>query len=148
MEDLAFYNQGYKALCLLITILACVVMNRLLSRGPLGIGSVPVCVVCVVCCVACGVCVCLPICLSVYLSMSLCVPSCVCPRVVQKLWGRWRGTEGAEATGAGAGDRGGGSYGDGGGGPRVRKLRGRGTEGAEATGTLVIDSHPHVQVWL
>ena len=81
MEDLAFYNQGYKALCLLITILASVVMNRLLSRGPLGIGSVPVCV-CGVCCVLCGVwcvCVCLPICLSVYLSMSLCV--CVCPRV-------------------------------------------------------------------
>ena len=77
MEDLAFYNQGYKALCLLITILASVVMNRLLSRGPLGIGSVPVCVVCVVCCVACGVCVC--VCLSVSLSMSLCV--CVCPRV-------------------------------------------------------------------
>ena len=39
MEDLALYNQGYKALSLLITILASVVMNRLLSRGPLGIGS-------------------------------------------------------------------------------------------------------------
>ena len=43
MEDLALYNQGYKALSLLITILASVVMNRLLSRGPLGIGSVRVC---------------------------------------------------------------------------------------------------------
>ena len=50
MEDLAFYNQGYKALSLLITILASVVMNRLLSRGPLGIGSVRVCVcACIVC---------------------------------------------------------------------------------------------------
>ena len=38
------YNQGYKALSLLITILASVAMNRLLSRGPLGIGSVRVCV--------------------------------------------------------------------------------------------------------
>ena len=44
MEDLALYNQGYKALSLLITILASVAMNRLLSRGPLGIGSVRVCV--------------------------------------------------------------------------------------------------------
>ena len=113
MEDLAFYNQGYKALSLLITILASVVMNRLLSRGPLGIGSVPVCVVCVVCCVACGVCVC--VCLSVSLSICLCL--CVCPRVCALVWCR--------------------SYGGGGGGPRVRKLRvlGRGTEGAEATGT-------------
>ena len=60
MEDLAFYNQGYKALSLLITILASVVMNRLLSRGPLGIGSVRVCIcVCVrVCVCVCGVCVC------------------------------------------------------------------------------------------
>ena len=55
MEDLAFYNQGYKALSLLITTLASVVMNRLLSRGPLGIGSVRVCVcVCVRVCVVCA----------------------------------------------------------------------------------------------
>ena len=65
--DLAFYNQGYKALSLLITILASVVMNRLLSRGPLGIGSVRVrvCVcVCVFVCVVfvcvCGSGVCVP----------------------------------------------------------------------------------------
>ena len=60
MEDLALYNLGYKALSLLITILASVVMNRLLSRGPLGIGSVRVCVcVCVCACVCvCVVCVC------------------------------------------------------------------------------------------
>ena len=44
------YNQGYKALSLLITILASVAMNRLLSRGPLGIGSVRVCAcACIVC---------------------------------------------------------------------------------------------------
>ena len=55
MEDLALYNQVYKALSLLITILASVVMNRLLSRGPLGIGSVRVCVC--VCVFVCGVCV-------------------------------------------------------------------------------------------
>ena len=59
MEDLAFYNQGYKARCLLITILASVVMNRLLSRGPLGIGSVRVCVcVCACVCVYVRACVC------------------------------------------------------------------------------------------
>ena len=57
--------------CLLITILARVDVNRLLSRGPLGIGSVPVCV-----------CVCLPICLSVYVSVCLCVPR-VCALVAQ-----------------------------------------------------------------
>ena len=34
------YNQGYKALSLLITILARVVMNRLLTRDALGLGSV------------------------------------------------------------------------------------------------------------
>ena len=39
MEDLAFYNQGCKALSLLITILANVVIFRLLSRDALGIGS-------------------------------------------------------------------------------------------------------------
>ena len=50
MEDFALYNQGYKALSLLITILASVAMNRLLSRGPLGIGSVGVCAcACIVC---------------------------------------------------------------------------------------------------
>ena len=42
MEDLALYNQGYKALSLLITILASVVMNRLLTREALGLGSVRV----------------------------------------------------------------------------------------------------------
>ena len=36
VEDLAFYNQGYKALCLLITILASVVMNRLLREERRG----------------------------------------------------------------------------------------------------------------
>ena len=44
MEDLAFYNQGCKALSLLITILANVVIFRLLTRDALGIGSVCVCV--------------------------------------------------------------------------------------------------------
>ena len=39
MEDLAFYNQGCKALSLLITILANVVIFRLLTRDVLGIGS-------------------------------------------------------------------------------------------------------------
>ena len=67
MEDFALYNQGYKALSLLITILASVVMNRLLSRGPLGIGSVRVCV-CVFVCVWCVrvwewcVCMCMSVC--------------------------------------------------------------------------------------
>ena len=51
------YNLGYKALSLLITILASVVMNRLLSRGPLGIGSVRVCV-CVCACVFVCACIC------------------------------------------------------------------------------------------
>ena len=41
MEDLALYNQGYKALSLLITILASVAMNRLLSRGPRESGNRP-----------------------------------------------------------------------------------------------------------
>ena len=58
MEDLATYNHGRKAVSLLITILASVVMNRLLSRGPLGIGSVRVCVCACVCLCVCGVCVC------------------------------------------------------------------------------------------
>ena len=44
MEDLAFYNQGCKALSLLITIFAKVVIYRLLTFGPLGILSVCVCV--------------------------------------------------------------------------------------------------------
>ena len=39
MEDLALYNQGYKALSLLITILASVVIFRLLTRDALGLGS-------------------------------------------------------------------------------------------------------------
>ena len=39
MEDLAFYNQGCKALSLLITIFANVVIYRLLTRDALGIGS-------------------------------------------------------------------------------------------------------------
>ena len=63
MEDFALYNQGYKALSLLITILASVVMNRLLSRGPLGIGSVRVCgcvYACVRVCVYVFECVCVP----------------------------------------------------------------------------------------
>ena len=85
MEDLAFYSQGYKALCLLITILASVVMNRLLSRGPLGIGSVPVCVC--VWCVLCGVwCVC--VCLSVSLSICLCLCVSVCALVCVPSWPR------------------------------------------------------------
>ena len=41
MEDFALYNQGYKALSLLITILASVLMNRLLSRGPRESGNRP-----------------------------------------------------------------------------------------------------------
>ena len=41
MEDFALYNQGYKALSLLITILASAVMNRLLSRGPRESGNRP-----------------------------------------------------------------------------------------------------------
>ena len=69
MEDLALYNQGYKALSLLITILASVVMNRLLSRGPLGIGSVRVCVCVCACACVCGVCVC---------GSGVCVCVCVC----------------------------------------------------------------------
>ena len=53
------YSQGYKALSLLITILASVAMNRLLSRGPIGIGSVRVCVcVCACVCVYVRACVC------------------------------------------------------------------------------------------
>ena len=39
MEDLAFYNQGCKALSLLITIFAKVVIYRLLTFGPLGLLS-------------------------------------------------------------------------------------------------------------
>ena len=39
MEDLALYNQGYKALSLLITILASVVIFRLLTRDALGLRS-------------------------------------------------------------------------------------------------------------
>ena len=69
MEDLATYNHGRKAVSLLITILASVVMNRLLSRGPLGIGSVRVCV----CLCVCGVCVCgSGVC--VYVFECVCVP--------------------------------------------------------------------------
>ena len=39
MEDLAAYNDGCKAVSLLITILANVVIFRLLTRDALGIGS-------------------------------------------------------------------------------------------------------------
>ena len=39
MEDWAFYNLGCKAVSLLITILANVVILRLLTRDALGIGS-------------------------------------------------------------------------------------------------------------
>ena len=39
MEDLAFYNHGCKAVSLLITILANVVIFRLLTRDALGLGS-------------------------------------------------------------------------------------------------------------
>ena len=39
MEYLVFYNQGCKAVRLLITILANVVRFRLLSRDALGLGS-------------------------------------------------------------------------------------------------------------
>ena len=39
MEDLAFYSQGCKPLSVLITILASVVIFRLLTRDALGIGS-------------------------------------------------------------------------------------------------------------
>ena len=48
MEDLAFYNLRYKAVRLLITILANVVIYRLLTRDALGLRSMCVCVcVCV-----------------------------------------------------------------------------------------------------
>ena len=43
MEDLAFYSHDCKAVSLLITILANVVIFRLLTRDALGIGSVCVC---------------------------------------------------------------------------------------------------------
>ena len=39
MEDLAPYNHGCKAVSLLITILANVVINRILTRDALGLGS-------------------------------------------------------------------------------------------------------------
>ena len=39
MEDLASYNHGCKAVRLLITILASVVIYRLLTRDALGLGS-------------------------------------------------------------------------------------------------------------
>ena len=39
MEDLAPYNHGCKAVSLLITILANVVINRLVTRDALGLGS-------------------------------------------------------------------------------------------------------------
>ena len=39
MEDLAPYNHGCKAVSLLITILANVVIYRLLTRDALGLGS-------------------------------------------------------------------------------------------------------------
>ena len=39
MEDLASYNNGCKAVSLLITILANVVIFRLLTRDALGLGS-------------------------------------------------------------------------------------------------------------
>ena len=55
MEDLAFYNQGCKALSLLITIFAKVVIYRLLTFGPLGLLSVCVCM-CVCTCVCACVC--------------------------------------------------------------------------------------------
>ena len=71
MEDLALYNQGYKALSLLITILASVVMNRLLSRGPLGIGSVRVCVCVCVCVCACP-CACVRV--RVRVRVRVCAP--------------------------------------------------------------------------
>ena len=71
MEDLALYNQGYKALSQLITILASVVMNRLPSRGPLGIGSVRVCV-----------CVCVRVCVCVVCAWEWCV--CVCAKHAPK----------------------------------------------------------------
>ena len=52
MEDLAPYNHGCKAVSLLITILANVVIYRLLTRDALGLGSVRACVcVCACACV-------------------------------------------------------------------------------------------------
>ena len=39
MENLAFYNQRYKAVRLLLTILVNVVIFRLLTRDALGFGS-------------------------------------------------------------------------------------------------------------
>ena len=77
MEDLAFYNQGCKALSLLITIFAKVVIYRLLTFGPLGLLSVCTCVcVCVRVC-AC-VCVCVSVCVCVYVCVHVCVRVCMC----------------------------------------------------------------------
>ena len=76
MEDLEFYNQGCKALSLLITILANVVIFRLLTRDALGIGSVRACArVCVCVCV----CVCSCVCVCAYVvAVAVCVVCVVC----------------------------------------------------------------------
>ena len=68
MEDLASYNHGCKAVSLLITILANVVIYRLLTRDALGLGSVCVCV-----CVCMCVCVCARACVRVRLRACVCV---------------------------------------------------------------------------
>ena len=65
MEDLAPYNHGCKAGSLLITILANVVIYRLLTRDALGLGSVCMCVcvrVCARACVCASACVCVCVC--------------------------------------------------------------------------------------
>ena len=51
MEDLAAYNDGCKAVSLLITILAKVVIYRLLTRGPPWITKYVCECVCVCACV-------------------------------------------------------------------------------------------------
>ena len=60
MEDLAPYNDGCKAVSLLITILANVVIYRLLTRDALGLLSV-----CVFVCLFVCVCVCVRVCVRV-----------------------------------------------------------------------------------
>ena len=80
MEDLAPDNHGCKAVSLLITILANVVINRLLTRDALGLGSVSVCLcLCVFVCVCVRVRVCLCVSVCVFLCVSVCVSVCVLP---------------------------------------------------------------------
>ena len=69
MEDLAPYNNGCKAVSLLITILANVVIFRLLTRDALGLGSV---------CVSERACVHARVCMRLCVCTRTCVSACVC----------------------------------------------------------------------